>query len=271
MKLTTVLLPFLLTPIPVTANPITKDTLDRHRPHPPPPPPEPLPRNPRRIGILLHRAFSVLDVFGPLEILQALSRQTHLQLFLLSRDGPSGPGVSTAPASVVMNRFNSSFFPVIPATHGLSKAEAPPELDVLIVPGGLGARSPDLGPEVEYIKRVFGQLDYLITICTGTGIAAQAGVLDGRRATTNKAAWATITAMGPKVKWVSPARWVEDGKVWSSSGVTAGLDLTFEFIRKKYDNGSEIAEAIAGNMEHERVRDWRYDPWARRFGVPDQN
>ncbi|KAL2265369.1 hypothetical protein VTJ83DRAFT_6469 [Remersonia thermophila] len=235
----------------------------------PPPPlplkPQPTPQPPRRIGILLPRAFSVLDVFGPLEIFQALSRQTRLELVLLSRDGAA---VTTEPANPAMNKHNSSFFPAVPATHSLAAA---PELDLLVVPGGMGARSPDLAPEVAFVRRAFGRLDYLVTICTGAGIAAQAGVLDGRRATTNKASWATITAMGPKVKWVSPARWVEDGKVWSSSGVTAGLDLAFEFIRKKYPNGTAIADFIAGNMEHTRVTDWRQDPWSEMFGVPRQN
>ena len=60
----------------------------------------------------------------------------------------------------------------------------------------------------------------LMTICTGSGIAARAGVLDGHLATTNKNAWATMKAMGPKVNWVSPARFVIDGKIWSSSGVS---------------------------------------------------
>lgn len=144
---------------------------------------------------MLPRAFSVLDVFGSLEILQALSRQTHLELFMLSR---TLEPARTEPVSAAMNRFNSSFFPEVVATH--TYADNPP-LDVLIIPGGAAARNPDLGPETEYIRKVFPSLQYLITICTGAGIAAQAGVLDGYRATTNKAAWASITKQGPNVKW----------------------------------------------------------------------
>ena len=150
---------------------------------------------PRRIGVLLPRAFSVLDVFGPLEILQALSRQTQLELSLLGR---TLDPATTEPVSAAMNKFNSSFFPAVVATH--TYADNPP-IDVLIIPGGAAARSPDLGPEIEYIRKVFPRLEYLITICTGAGIAAQAGVLDGHRATTNKAAWDSMVAMGPKVKW----------------------------------------------------------------------
>jgi putative intracellular protease/amidase len=142
---------------------------------------------------MLPRAFSVMDVFGPLEIFQALSRQTHLELFLLSR---SLDPATTEPEH--MKHGNSSFFPTVNPTH--TYANAPP-IDVLVVPGGMGSRSPDLGPEIEYIQKVFPDLKYLITICTGSGIAAQAGVLDGHRATTNKAAWESMTAKGPNVKW----------------------------------------------------------------------
>lgn len=137
----------------------------------------------------------MLDVFGPLEIFQALSRQTHLELSLLGR---TLDPISTAPLSAAMNKFNSSFYPAVVTTH--TYADNPP-IDVLVVPGGAASRNPDLGPEKEYIRTVFPKLEYLITICTGAGIAAQSGVLDGHRATTNKAAWNTMVPMGPKVKW----------------------------------------------------------------------
>ncbi|KAK4122595.1 class I glutamine amidotransferase-like protein [Parathielavia appendiculata] len=220
---------------------------------------------PRHFGFLLPRAFSVLDVFGPLEVFQALARQTKLDLSMLSR---TMDPAKTETIHAAMNRFNSSFFPQVVVTH--TYADKPP-IDVLVVPGGAAARSPDLGPELEYIRKAFPKLKYLITICTGAGIAAQSGVMDGYRATTNKQAWKQMTAMGPKVKWVSPARWVEDGKVWSSSGVTAGIDLALEFIRQKYENGTAIAEAISGAIEHTPILDWREDPWAAKFNVTPQN
>ncbi|KAH6620946.1 class I glutamine amidotransferase-like protein [Chaetomium sp. MPI-SDFR-AT-0129] len=226
---------------------------------------EPLPRNPRRIGFLLPRSFDVIDVFGPLDILQAVSRKTHLELVLLAR---TLDPVDTAPVSAGMNPFNSTFFPRIVPTHTYADK---PQLDVLFVPGGAAARNPDLEPEFAYLREAFPELQYFVTICTGAGIAAQAGVLDGHRATTNKAAWTSMTPKGPNVKWVSPARWVEDGKVWSSSGVTAGMDLTFEFVRQKYDDGENLVKTISGSIEHTVITDWRDDPWAAYYNVPVTN
>lgn len=137
----------------------------------------------------------MVDVFGPLEVLQNLAFETHLELALLAR---TLEPVTTEPSYAGMNKHNSSFWPRVLPTHTFADS---PALDVLVVPGGLAARSPDLDPELAYIRDVFPSLQYLITICTGAGIAAKAGVLDGYRATTNKAAWEETTAMGPNVKW----------------------------------------------------------------------
>ncbi|VBB77123.1 Putative protein of unknown function [Podospora comata] len=217
---------------------------------------------PTHYGVLLIRAFQPLDIYGPLDTLQLLAHNRHLTLTLLSR---TLLPVTSEPASAMMNTHRSTFWPTISPTHTLTSP--PSNLQVLIIPGGPGARSPDLGPEIAFIRSVFPKLQYLITICTGSGIAAQSGVLDGRRATTNKAAWNSMTAMGPKVKWVAPARWVEDGKVWSSSGVTAGIDLIYEFIKQKYPNGTALTKRFGEVTEYEPETDWRADPWSERFNV----
>ncbi len=99
--------------------------------------------------------------------------------------------------------------------------ETAPPLDVLFVPGGLGTRAPSplLNSTIAFIKERYPTLQYFITVCTGSGVAARAGVLDGVHATTNKAAWAETTALGPKVRWVAEARWVEDGNICKSFDV----------------------------------------------------
>jgi putative intracellular protease/amidase len=103
----------------------------------------------------------------------------------------------------------------------------------LIIPGGIGSRAPAplLNNTITLVKERYPTFQYLITVCTGAGIAARAGVLDGKHATTNKRAWDETTALGPKVKWIRQARWVTDGNIWTTSGVAAGtVSLNFQSI-----------------------------------------
>lgn len=112
--------------------------------------------------------------------------------------------------------------PSFMATH--SFADAPP-LDILLIPGGGGSRYlsaiNDTAIE-DFARERYPSLKYLLSVCTGSAFLAKAGLLDGRKATTNKAAWSFPTEFGNNVTWVPTARWVVDGNVWSSSGVSAG-------------------------------------------------
>lgn len=152
---------------------------------------------------------------------------------------------------------------VIP-THTFRTA---PTLDLLLVPGGRGTRgsSPAIEEAITYIRDVYPTLKYLITVCTGSGLAARAGVLDGKRATTNKMAWDEITALVENVDWVPRARWVVDGKVWTSSGVSAGIDVTLAWIEEVY--GREVAQKIANGIEYTRHEDPSHDPFANLHGL----
>ncbi|KAI8720462.1 hypothetical protein NCS52_00491500 [Fusarium sp. LHS14.1] len=211
----------------------------------------------RNVGVVLFQALDMIDVFGPLDPLQLVSlsvQQLNLHLIAETLDP-----VSTAP--VAMNKFNSSFWPTIPPTKTFADDL---DLDLLIIPGGPGARNPNLGAVTDYIAKMEPKVKILMTICTGSGIAARAGVLDGHLATTNKNAWATMKAMGPKVNWVSPARFVIDGKIWSSSGVTSGLDLIFAFIETFW--GAQQSERIASIIEHV-PRAATDDPFSQHFNI----
>ncbi|KAF7162610.1 hypothetical protein CNMCM5623_007835 [Aspergillus felis] len=174
---------------------------------------------PTSFGLALYPGFEVLDVFGPLEALNTFSRpefRSQYANFSLSVLSTSLDPVSAMPA----NRFNQSVVP----THTFADA---PRLDVLLVPGGLGSdKQEKTQPVVDFIREQYPNLQYLITVCTGADLAARAGVLDGKRATTNKAAWKEITQKptSSKTYWVANARWVVDGNIWTTSGVSAGID-----------------------------------------------
>lgn len=129
-------------------------------------------------------------------------------------------------------------------------------------------RSPNLNRTIEFIADTYPKLRYMLTICTGSALAARSGVLDGRRATTNKASWSSVIGYGPEVIWVPEARWVVDGNIWSSSGVAAGIDATFAFIGEIY--GQENATQIANLIEYERHLDPDWDPFSDVWGVPKE-
>jgi putative intracellular protease/amidase len=110
----------------------------------------------------------------------------------------------------------------------------PKDLDVLIVPGGVGAyyEPPAMLDAIEFIRETYPRLQYIISVCVGSTLLARAGILDGKRATTNKSVWSWAVSQGPKVDWVPVARWVTDGNIWTTSGVTAGMDGTLAFVGK---------------------------------------
>ncbi|KAF2477697.1 class I glutamine amidotransferase-like protein [Lindgomyces ingoldianus] len=215
---------------------------------------------PQSYGIVLFRAFDTLDVYAPIEVLQMVSNMHKIDIFLISE---TNDPVTTAPMSAMMNPYNSSVWYTLPTAHTFETA--PKEFDVLIVPGGPGIRSPYLNSTLKYIRETTPNAKHVITICTGAGLAARAGILNGKKATTNKTSWPNIIPFGPNTTWIPHARWVIDESgtppIWSSSGVTAGLDLMLSFVETYY--GKENATFIAKLMEYERHTDPSWDPFAR--------
>ncbi len=204
-------------------------------------------------GVALFPGFQALDVFGPIDALNNLALTHDIQLSVIA---PSLDPVST---ETHINSNANCAQSVVP-THNFT---SPPEkLDVLVVPGGFGCQNnePSTLAVVDYVEAVYPSLQYLITVCTGASIAARAGVLDDRYATTNKMQWEWTMSQGPNVKWVSHARWIVDGNIWTSAGVSAGTDTMLAFIEHVY--GAADAETVADTMEYERMTDF-----ATKFGL----
>jgi transcriptional regulator GlxA family with amidase domain len=214
---------------------------------------------PLNFGVLIFPTFQALDAFGPLDALNALSYEVPLNLSIIAA---TLDPVSTKPRAPVMQSMRSNFAESIVPTHDFSNA---PPLDVLIVPGGYGTRADDIEPAIDFIRKVYPSLKYLFTVCTGSWLAARAGVLDGKRATSNKKSWAGTKGLGNNVDWISHARWVVDGNVWTASGVSAGIDAILAFIEEVY--GSDAAEKITNGLEYERHKDPSWDPFAEMYGL----
>ncbi|CAN8096000.1 unnamed protein product [Discula destructiva] len=214
---------------------------------------------PVSFGVVVFPGFQALDLFGPLDALNMLSSSHKMNLHILAA---TLDPVSTARPPDFPGGVGSQFAQRILPTHTFATA---PPLDVLLVPGGIGTRLPGIASAVDFVRDVFPSLQYLVTVCTGAWVAARAGVLDGRRATSNKLAWAQTVALRPEVDWVHRARWVEDGNVWTSSGVSAGIDVIFAWMRAVF--GVEVAQNVADRMEYTPIMDPHNDPFADKWGA----
>lgn len=213
--------------------------------------------------MLIFPGWQSLDVFGCLDSLNLLSRDhTEMSLDVISA---SKDPVSTQPPASVRPSWFTTFNERIVPTHSFDEVQ---RLDVLLIPGGFGLRAPDaeLQPYVDFIKRIAPGCQYIVTICTGAALLARSGALDGKRATTNKAAW-NYTSWGPKTNWIAHARWVQDGNIWTAAGVSAGMDTTLAWIASVY--GEKAADDIANTMEYTRVKDSSDDPFSKLYNCKD--
>lgn len=200
----------------------------------------------KNLGIVLFEGFELLDVFGPAEAYGSRELDGAFRLLMLAER---------------RGAFISAQGPQAMAEYSLSDA---PPLDVIMVPGGIGTRREiDNAALMAWLTERAGSAELVTSVCTGAGLLARAGLLDGRRATSNKRAFDWVKSQGPRVNWVHQARWVEDGKFWTSSGVSAGIDMALAIIARIC--GTTAAEQTATTMEYEWHRESGWDPFAQLY------
>ena len=200
----------------------------------------------RRLGVILFPGFEVLDVFGPLEMFGFLKGTVDIDM-----------------VAQQAGHVRSAQGPETVASYGFDDC---PPLDLLLVPGGFGTRTEVDNPHIlSFLRRRVPEVEIAMTVCTGTSLLARAGLLDGRRATTNKRSFQWVAEQGAKVQWVKEARWVEDDKFVTSSGVSAGIDMALAVIARLY--GKEISDNLAVSAEYEWHRDAGWDPFAKVHGL----
>ena len=195
----------------------------------------------RTVGVLLFEQFELLDVFGPLEMFSMLKDDFAIRLI-----GEQAPVVTAngGPRSVIDERFADGH-----------------RYDILLVPGGMGTRREvENGALLDWLKSAADRAEIVASVCTGSALLAKAGVLDGRRATTNKNAFEWVASQGPKVHWQRKARWVEDGRYFTSSGVSAGTDMGLALIAGLC--GIDQARQVAHWAEYTWNENSENDPFA---------
>ncbi|CAF1215146.1 unnamed protein product [Adineta steineri] len=216
-----------------------------------------------RIGVIIFPGFALLDVAGPMHFFNSLSAIRPFELSIIAKT--MDPVSTTPPETIVSDNKHQFIGQAWLPTHTFDNV---PDLDIILVPGGFGIRDETIFNETTaFIKEQYPKLKYLLSVCTGSIMVAAAGILDGRKATSNKRAWA-LTIKHKTVNWIPKARWVVDGNIWSSSGVAAGMDMTYAFISTVFS--PDIANQLANAMEYEPHTNPDWDPFCEIWKVTSQ-
>lgn len=195
----------------------------------------------RTVGFLLYPRFEILDTCGPLEMFGVLN--DYFDVCTVAEH--AGPVPSDQKAMLV-------------ADHGF---ETGPHLDIVLVPGGIGSRKQvENKVLLDWLRAQGERAEIVCSVCTGSGILAKAGLLDGLKATSNKMNFDWAVSQGPNVNWIRQARWIDEGHRATSSGVTAGMDMALALIERLC--GASVAHAVADGTEFNRTTDPSDDPFA---------
>lgn len=197
-------------------------------------------KNMLTLGAIVYENFELLDLYGPLEMFGNLKSQVEI-LTVAEKTGPVAS--FQGPKTVAEFDYQNC-----------------PPLDLILVPGGFGTVQELNNPAImSFLKNRVPAARVTMSVCSGSWILAKAGLLDGRRATSNKVYFKLATQQSEQVQWVSEARWVEDGPIFTSSGVSAGIDMALAVIAALF--GEDKAGEIANYTEYVWNKDPGQDPF----------
>ncbi|MEO1681355.1 MAG: DJ-1/PfpI family protein [Pseudomonadota bacterium] len=200
----------------------------------------------KSLGVFVFPGVQTLDLFGPIELLGGFYDKIALTLVAES-DAP------------------------VPTRHGQrilpdKTIHDPARYDLLMIPGGDSAIEVAKNADaMDWIRSAVDEAETVMTVCTGSILLAMTGKLDGWKATTNKQDFLGTVPLGPKVEWIKKARWVQDGKFFTSSGVSAGMDMALAVAAHHF--GQAAAEEMAEGSEYEWHQQPDWDPFAERCGL----
>jgi len=196
------------------------------------------------VGFVLYDNFEMFDTFGPMHVFRAAEKfGARFQVDIITETKVTksfrGPSICSTQNWPTENGF-----------------------DILFLPGGLGTvRECNNKPMIDWLHHAIEKSGKVMTVCSGSAIIAKTGLIDGKKATTNKESFSLLEGYGSKVDWQPNARWVEDGKFFTSSGVSAGTDLALRVLELQF--GSPLlAEQVANSMGYIWNKNKDNDPFA---------
>ena len=198
----------------------------------------------RQVGILIFDGVEVLDFCGPFEVFSVARR----------------PGENSEEQRLFNVRTIAEERRTIRTTGGLlvephlaiNDGDAETHFDLLVVPGGQGTRRERLNaPLLDWIAAQDRQTELTTSVCTGAFLLAERGILDGKRATTHWASVGWMRDQYPAVTMLDDVRYVDEGRVVTSAGISAGIDMSLHVVSRLH--GEETAAWTARRMEY----DWK--------------
>lgn len=179
------------------------------------------------VAILMFDGVQIIDFAAPYEVFG----QAHFNVYTVSADGGT---VSTAMGLSVN------------VDHGFEDA---PAADIILVPGGDVDEARKHEPTLAWLRERTAASDQVLSVCTGSFILADSGLLDGGKATTFHRAFDNFERQYPDVTLLRDQRWVDSGKIVTSAGLASGIDASLHVVAERL--GERRARAIALHLEYD--------------------
>ena len=209
------------------------------------------------VGILIFPDVEVLDFTGPFEAFSVTTR-------VAKRDRDKNRTLFEAFfVAETLDVVSARYKLLVQPHYGF---DSHPKIDLLVVPGGIVDQPRSSAKTIEWIKRNAESAQLVTSVCTGAFLLAQAGILDGLKATTHWEDTEDLRREFPAVDVVENQAWVDQGRVVTSAGISAGIDMSLHLVTRLHDE--ELARAAARQMvyhwHHEPSRAYEKSGFARR-------
>ena len=193
----------------------------------------------KRLGIILFNDIEVLDFCGPFEVFSVTRLNEDLRR---EQSSPFAISLIAQDATTIVTTGGMKVIPDV-------TFENCPPLDILVVPGGWGTRREMYNQVLlDFVRQQAAQVETLASVCTGALILGNAGLLNGLRATTHWRSLEMMQQLFPQVSVDYTSHVVSQGKVITSAGISAGIEMALQIVAQYY--GEHTARLTARHMEY---------------------
>ncbi|WP_284037131.1 DJ-1/PfpI family protein [Neobacillus sp. 114] len=191
-----------------------------------------------RVGIFLFNDVEVLDFAGPFEVFSVAALENGQKPFVVETVSEKGTMIYARNGLKVQPDF--SF-------------DTMPKFDILVIPGGPGAREREINNDkvITWIESQMKNVQLMTSVCTGALLLAKAGLLKDKMATTHWASYERLEKGFPEVEVQRDVKFVDEGNVITSGGISAGINMTFHIVKRLV--GPQVAQGTAKRMEYDII------------------